>query len=295
MKLKSSARSEDIREHMVPRRLAAALAICGAMIASDVSATVTTSIDSFLVTRDGSTFFFDGFADGQVPPSSPSIPYSVGGTFNATDESGGKLQLNSAQGQPFQNASGHGRLSQSALLLTNTDSTNTTFGLKQNMTFGIYGLFDFGTLTAARDNFGIAASDRVGASGNEQLQVVIARSVEGDLFLTLLRQDFATNTLTTIGQQLLDISLGDQIVLGLEHAANSTDLFGGFAYVTNGTIGQTQYLGSGSLFHGETFVRTSFFAAQAVPEPGTLALALAGLFGFLGSRRLTRNRAGLNA
>jgi len=156
------------------------------------------------------------------------------------------------------------------------------------MDFGIYGQFDFGTLSAAGDNFGIFVTDRVGSTVNEQLQVQISRSILGDLYLSLLRQDFAAQTTSVIGQQRLDLSLGDQIVLAFEHTAGSTDLTGGFAYVSNGDVGAKQILGLGSMFHDETYLRTGFFAAQAVqavPEPGTLVLAVAGLLALPGSRR----------
>jgi len=271
------------------RRWSAALSICASLFAADASATVVTNLDSFLVLRGSSTFFLDTFSDGLAPPSSPSaISYTVGGNYGANSESGGKLQLNSSLGQSFQNAPGQFRLSQSAVLNTNTDSQNTTFGLKQGMDFGIYGLFDFGAFSAAGDNFGILVTDRVGSSVSEQLQVQISRSTLGDLYLSLLRQDFVTQTTSVINQQLLDISLGDQIVLAFEHTAGNTDLTGGYAYVSNGNVGARQTLGTGSMFDGESYLRTGYFAAQAVqavPEPATLTLAIAGLVGLLGFRR----------
>lgn len=276
------------------RRWGAALSIGASLFAADASATVVTNLDSFLVQRGTSTFFLDTYSDGLAPPSSPSaISYTVGGSYGANSESGGKLQLNSSLGQSFQNAPGQFRLSQSALLNTNTDSQNITFGLKQGMDFGIYGLFGFGTFSAAGDNFGIFVTDRVGSSVNEQLQVQISRSTLGDLYLSLLRQDFVTQTTSVINQQLLDTSLGDQIVLAFEHLAGSTDLTGGFAYVNNGNIGTRQTLGNGSMFDGESYLRTGFFAAQAaqaVPEPATLALTLAGLVGLLAGRRSKAKR-----
>ncbi len=87
-------------------------------------------LDQFQIKKNGGTFFTDGFADGNAPPSAPNFPngqpasYGVFGTFVAGSEAGGLLRLNSADGGLTQNANGQDRLTLRAALNTNTDSSD---------------------------------------------------------------------------------------------------------------------------------------------------------------------------
>lgn len=75
-----------------------------AMCASTGSHAIQVNIDQFSVVRNGATVFNDTFPDGAPPPSAPSFvsgapaSYSVFGTVPAGAESGGLLQLDSANG-----------------------------------------------------------------------------------------------------------------------------------------------------------------------------------------------------
>jgi hypothetical protein len=259
-------------------------------VATEALATAITAIDSFSITRNGGAFFTDDFTDGFEPPSAPSFAsgasasYSVGGTIPGNAETGGKLNLDSSLGQLFINAPEQNRLSQSAVLLTDFTSANTTLGLKRNFTFVVSGVFDLTSPPELADNYGIVVIDRVpgqGVPGDEQLQVdVIRSSSDGKVRVRLVRQDFTLNTLTIIGQQVVDFGQGDQILLMIDHAsANSDDLLGSFQYVNGGLpVGSAVDLGTSTMFRGENWVRADFFAAQdAVPEPNAGILLLSGI------------------
>lgn len=281
------------------------LLLCGSLcsiallscLATGALASTITAIDRFVIVRNGMSFFDDAFSDGLVPPSAPNFSggtpasYSVGGTLPTTAETGGKLSLDSSLGQLFVNAAGVNRLSQSATLLTNLDPLNTTAGLKINHTFVIGGLFD---LTAPADllgNYGIVVLDRapaLGIPGDEQLQIQVIRRPGDQIKVEFFRQDFLTNTVSVIGEQLVDFGLGDQILLSLEHAtANSSDFLGSLQYFDDGLpVGSAIGLGTSTMFRGEDFVRATFFAAeQIVPEPSALVLLVAGLAGAAWIRR----------
>lgn len=282
--------------------------LCLASIAHVAQATVITAIDSFDILRNGAAFFTDPFTDGAEPPSAPNFPsgapasYGVNGTFPSNAETGGKLQMNSALGGVFFNAPGVERRSQAAILLTNTDSSNTTAGLKRNHTFSVSGLFDLSAaaVPAARDNFGVVVQDRavgLGIPGDEQLQVDVFRNPAGEVRVRFLRQDFAADSITVLGQQLVDFSLGEQILLSIIHPIADTDeLIGRFQYFNAGApVGSPTDLGTGTMFRGETWVRGNFFSAQEVviarvSEPGSLALlgAAFAAFGLSRARKLTQ-------
>ena len=84
-------------------------------------------LDQFQIKKNGGTFFTDGFADGNAPPSAPNFPngqtasYGVFGTFVAGSEASGLLRLNSADGGLTENANEQARLTLRAALNTNTD------------------------------------------------------------------------------------------------------------------------------------------------------------------------------
>ncbi len=61
------------------------------------------SIDNFDVVKNGSSIFNDAFTDGNPPPSAPNFVSGTAATYTVNGipgpESGGKLQLNSANGE----------------------------------------------------------------------------------------------------------------------------------------------------------------------------------------------------
>jgi hypothetical protein len=266
----------------------------GAVVPRGGLAATITGIDNFTIVRNSALFFDDPFTDGLEPPSAPNFPsgiaasYAVFGTYPGTAETGGKLQLNSSFGQPFVPAAGASRLSQAATLRTNIDPANTTNGLKQNHTFSIQGLFDLTPLDLL-GNYGIDVFDRaMGIPGDEQLQVDLFRGLDGQVRVRFLRQDFSTGTITIIGQQIVDFAQGDQIMLFINHpTANSSDLTGSFQYFDGGLpVDGITGLGTSTMFRGENWLLTNFFASEPfvarVAEPGTLLVLGTGLVGLSG-------------
>ena len=140
---------------------------------------------------------------------------------------------------------------------------------------------------AGAETYGIrlADFDNAGATGwNDVLDLQLARStVTGQVRLFFFRRDLRQGTRTTVASAALDDALGEQIELSFfKNTVDDPTISAGFRYVKGGVAqGAVQALGESDAYHGETFTRAGFFAAQtvaqAVPLPGTLTLALAGL------------------
>lgn len=263
---------------------------------STTSHAIIVSIDQFSITRDGAAFFSDGFGNGVPPPSAPnfasgaSASYGIFGTIPSGAESGGLLQLNSANGAFSANAVEAPRLTQAVLLLTSTTGGATQLGTGNVLVET--GLFNLaippGPLFSA---YGIRFTDAQGGLGANQLVQLFVRfnQTNGQREIVYILQNFALNTITTLGTIQLNTSLGaDQILLTLSRPdANNNNFFGSFSYLQGGsTVGSGSFATPGVLFQGEDFVRGQFFVTQAVPEPGTAWLVgLAGIFLMMGMRR----------
>ena len=258
---------------------------------------VVVYLDQFQVNRNGGTFFTDGFADGNAPPSAPNFPngYGVFGTFVGGSEAGDLLRLNSADGGLSENANEQGRRTLRAALITNTNSSDLASGLKIDDTLGLTGLFNLSSLTGPLINgYGIRFTDR-DADGVKQAAELYVRfnPVTGKVELRYIQQDFDVNQIMEFGQADFAPPNGaDQILLQLTRPdVANTNFFASYSYLQGGNVvGGGAFDAPVSLFQGESFVRAEFLAFESlpVPEPGTLALLGLGFAGMAVLRRRKR-------
>lgn len=275
------------------------IALSAATWSTPSQATVV-SIDSFTVTRNGAAFFSDTFSDGLAPPSAPSFAggaaanYFVLGTIPAGAESGGLLQLDSANGVLTANSLGQGRQETRVRLATNIDDVNLDAGLKVNDTLSLAGIFALSIPTGVLNpQYSVRFTDATAGATHQAVQMqVLFDTAAGIARLRYIIQDFDTDTLMVLGSALLDAPDGaDGILLGIDRLdAGGGDFLGSFAYVTGGVVGsRTTFTKGAQMFQGENFVRAEFNVSDGffVPEPSMSALMLCalGALGFFSRRR----------
>ncbi len=273
-------------------------AVAAALCASAVpAAAFSTFLDEVLVVRSGSNYFRDTFGDGNPPPTAEANTgvcgalapncWSVFGSFPTGSESGGKLRLDTANGLPSTNSAGVPVIVQQIRLSTNrTDlPEDATAGLKIGRTFSASALFDL-AVPGPGDSYilrfsDVYANDAAPGHRNDVLQIQVRTStVPGETAqISLRKQNFQTDTITSYGSTPLDLGLGaDQIRLTLSHMTiGSTEVFGSWQYLAGGNVvGSGSFDTPGTIFSDETWTRVDVLVS-AVPEPGTWATMLAGL------------------
>ncbi len=254
-------------------------------LSSAVSASVVTAIDDFTITRNGQDFYQDTFGDDIPSPAGGTFftgapgTYAVLGRYPAGAESGGRLVLDSSLGGPFVNANGGGRTLQRSILPTDADPA-TANGLKQRFhTFALSGLFDLVTPIVIGDGYGIALNDGgPNLPGNTSIDLLVRREENGAVMIRFQEQDFVNHIVNTLERDEWVVPVGaDQIELRLLRGDLNTDaVTAAYRFWSGGSAlaaGFTPMQASVDIFQdGRGWARGGFFAVQAIPEPGTLAL-----------------------
>jgi PEP-CTERM motif len=268
------------------------------MLWSSPSHAIIVSLDQFTITQGSTTVLNDPFSGASPPPSGPNgaNTYIVQGTFPAGSESGGLLQLNSANGVLTANAPETPRLFQGAenFSLLNNSAVLVETGLF-NLTippgpgFSAYGI-------RFSDNFPNATPAHPG----QLVQLFVefnATSQQAEIAYIL--QDFVTHTITQLDSPvllLLPSGGADQILLTLDEQNAGGSFFGSYQFYKGGS--PVSGAGGGGIFAdglalpgfstGAQEIRGQFFAAQGVPEPGTWLLVVVGMVGLSLARRLRK-------
>lgn len=238
-------------------------------------------IDQFVVIKNGTVLFNDGFGDGNPPPSGVGpFSYLTNGVFA---ESGGKGIMNSDVGFPTLGLAGfvldEPILFTSGLLLTNIDNNNLTLGLKVDDTIEVRALFDIVAPQKKSDQYGIRLTDRTLAQAGDDIILlrVVKSSVTGNDVISFAKANFETGALDLAGRQLLEPG-HDQILLRLQRPGNTAldrEVFASFAYVDGGSIDISDNVAIGllsftnlsnigqsgnpiTIFNGENFTRAQF-------------------------------------
>jgi hypothetical protein len=287
--------------------LLAAVAIPGAVYASAL-----TFLDHLIITRNltplpgelgtlgtyegAGIYYQDLFSDGLVPPAggqffgpNPGAYFIQFGSYGPTDESSGKLRLDSAKGGPATNAAGQGRQTQQVTLPSSINTNQSVQGLIQAFhTFSVYGLFDIALPPDPIDGYGIQIQDNGPAlTATEELAIQIFRTQGGSMVIQWFRQDFAGGGITPLDADTLVIPAGaDQIELRLARASAASDLVtGAYRFWDSGSpvTAFTVMDNPANFFNTRGWARAGFraFEQLRVPEPDTLALVF-GALGVLG-------------
>jgi hypothetical protein len=270
--------------------LSPVLVAAGVSVFASESLAFTVLLDEFRIIRDGGPVFVDTFADGSPPPTAPPTlsggpaAYGVFGTFVSGSETGGKLALNTADGAIRPNPIGTLFSNLAAMLLTNTDPTDPTTGLKSNHTFSVSGLFDIALPPNPLDNYFIFLSDQGPEHPlDDRVLLEVIRRFDGLIAAQLLQQDFGGGTQTLISQIIAPTVLPpgtDQIMLTLSRTNLANNLVTAQVQLFGGGVPTSALVtlpGFGTIFDGEGFVRPGFQASSRVSEAGTLALLIMGL------------------
>ena len=289
------------------------VALLGFGFINPVHATVF-AIDQFTVYKNDSVLFEDNFDDGILPPYTGQVfpngneaVYSTVGTPGPEvvvgipgEEVDGKLYLDTALGNPQPSeVTGTDLLLQRSRLVTATldSEVNPNRGLRINHDILVTGIFDLIAPELELERYGIRLTDFLtGYPANDNVEVGVRRTSDGDVTVALRQADFAANQMLVLEQVVLsaaDFIDYDQIMLGLWNPVDSAEVHAAFILGNDGNFLNNPYLFSatGEIYHGEGWTRAGFLASQIavseVPEPASVLLMLIGLTG-LGFARRTK-------
>lgn len=261
----------------------------------------STFLYEFKAVRDGADYFLDTFGDGLQPPSSPDVGfgcgtscYAVAGTFPDGSEALGRLQLDSANGNPSVNANGVAVLTQRATLTLSTDDTLTNAGLRAGRIYEVSALFDFAPPPNPGDTYSLVLADRApGHTLNDFVQIQVANAA-GSTLIRFREQVFGPGGgINLIDADPVNAAHGDQVRLILSHPTVGTNtVFAAYEFFKLGVSqGIVAMDGSVDIYNGENWTRPEFLISQLVPEPGTWLMMAIGVALVLGATARSRLRS----
>ena len=234
-------------------------------------------INEFFITKNGTPLFDDLFNDGAPPPSGGpnlisggTLSYNVFGTMGPelnTNPNPGKLTLDSSGGLIDSNPLGRKFLEQRAILLTDT-TTGGSLGLRSNSTFSATGVFDLIIPSVPLSGYGVRFTDGTpsNTTPNDVAYVLVERMSSTDVKIRFLHFDFATNTVTLLGETQLVPDSHTTISLRVTKGTLDSNAVTAFYAYDGGSF--TQLPGTMDIFNGADFTRAQFIAFEPAPVSG---------------------------
>jgi hypothetical protein len=251
-------------------------------------------------------------------PLAPAPGYTVAGTFPGGTETGGKLTLSALNGIDAQTANGLDAKIQFGILRTpavDAAPPAPARSINSTDTFKISGLYDLLNPDGRNEHYRVSVTDRTSpTTAGDVFSIAVMRaqfpsapntsaitptycgsvggsctdnivgtstpftSLNGQVVVTIYKQDFVTNTLVFLEAIPVDVTGNpDQIRLTIEKAASgSPTLSTSFTYLKNGVeLGTaTPFLSSSSVFNYNNFTRADFAAVQRPTETTHVAATL---------------------
>ncbi|ODS30066.1 MAG: PEP-CTERM motif protein [Candidatus Scalindua rubra] len=263
--------------------------LCIALFNSRVYATFIYDIDEFVQdnTSTGTNTFTDTFTDGVEPPDGPSGPstYFVPGAFGPNRESGGLLELNSADAVVF----GDGTRKRLAAV------RDSSFFFSPNVGGHVIGKFEVNNGFFPQSGFGIRIRNFASAAGGppaipDFAGMDIRVNPSGDKF-AVWRDESGQNS------QDITSALGMNTDITMKLEMNtSNQVTAMWDYGSDGTFDLTQSIFTTLSFtplDPDDIYTGSFGAGEPIPEPTTIALLGIGLVGLGGGylRRRLKQKA----
>ena len=221
-------------------------------------------LDNLNIVRNGATFFNDDFGNGVPPPAGTSFGYFTSGTFL---ESGGRVILDGGLGSPF-TIPGAGTVIAQAMTLNTDIGPDVTQGLKREQDFKVEARFDLVMPAEGRvNNYLVRLSD----GADDIVEVGVRRMEDGSVAVVLREVDLAGSVPVIADQIALEPAAGDnQIVLRLEHAANTNSVTASFDLLNGGVVTRTETFDvAADIFSNEGWTRAQIIGQSlATPQNG---------------------------
>ncbi|MEK7438681.1 MAG: choice-of-anchor C family protein [Pseudomonadota bacterium] len=258
----------------------------------------TFTVDQLDISRNGSGYFSDAYAD-----ANPGVGGLFGGVIPGSYFTSGVFQ--EADGRLIMDDSGAGPtfahlftsipyLGHFAAVATDI-SNNMSTGLKSDDDFTVAARFDLNAPDENGEAYGIRLTDFIPSGpsahpGDDVMELVVRRGDDGLVRVQFLERDFAAGSATSYAAAVLNAPAGaDQIVLKLSHqAANVGEVTASFDYLSGGAVVGSHTFGvTGQIFGTETPGDTSddevWTRAQIITySPGeVVGTSIAGVYGAL--------------